>query len=73
MVKFQLYMHIKRFIFMLSPELFNCINNFKRPEHSKNKNDKFEQKLVEFDLAPRSHSSNTNKIKFNKNDWFTLT
>ena len=26
--------------------------------HSKNKNVKFEPKLVEFDLVPRNHSSN---------------
>ena len=32
---------------------------------------KFEQKFVKFDLVPRSHSSNTYKLKFNKEDWIT--
>ena len=31
------------------------------------------KKNVEFDLAPHSHSPNTDKLKFNKDDWYTLT
>ena len=33
----------------------------------------FEQKSVEFDLPYRSHSSNTDKLRLNKDNWSLLT
>ena len=38
----------------------------------KNKNVKFEQKLVEIVLASRSHSSQTVKLRFNKKECMVI-
>ena len=36
--------------------------------HPQHKNVRIEQKVVGFDLVPRSHSSNPDKLKINKDD-----
>ena len=65
------FLYKKRFIRVLLRRNLNKLYLFNFLVFNTTKKAKFEQKLVEFDLVPRSHSSNTYKLKFNKEDWIT--